>query len=278
MLLSADGPADARERLRLLIHRRAGLRVRSHADRLILEVVANRIEAVGPVVEAAALAAGIGLRLDDLDAVIESGGLEGRASKVWAAIGDAADRRAVDRERGVTPAIALLHFVRVEERDGLRVAVDARPALVDHPSGPAPDSFPTKFDDANWHDGAAAAVGQPPDHAWTHIALYLTWLIRHDLAVRGMLGKHAQRVRDGGVVDRELMRQSTDFKLTSDLMTDAGADFSEAHYEDYIAAYNRVFADEPDYSIPADPEAYARVEPELDALWSAWRTSTSLAR
>jgi hypothetical protein len=133
--------------------------------------------------------------------------------------------------------------------------------------------FPTKFDDAGWHDDGAAAAGQPPEHAWTHIALYLTWLIRRDLAARGMLGRHAHRVRDGGVVDRDLMHW-VDAKLVSDLMTYAGADFSEAHYNDYIAAYNRVFAGEPDYSIPADADAYARVEPELDALWAAWRTTT----
>jgi hypothetical protein len=272
VLLSADGPADARERLRQLIHRRAGLRVRPQGDRLTLEVAANRIEAVGPVVEAAALAAGIVLRLDALDAVIESKGLDGRASRLWAAIGDAADRRAVDRGRGVTPSIGLLHLVRVEERDGRRAAVDDRPPLVDRPSGPAPDAFPTKFDDADWHGDGAEAAGQPPDHAWTHMALYLTWLIRHHLVARARLRRRAQYVRDGGVVDREFM-QWVDFQLTSDDMTDAGAAFSEAHYKDYVAAYNRVFAGEPDYSIPADADAYARVEPELDALSSAWQTT-----
>jgi hypothetical protein len=133
--------------------------------------------------------------------------------------------------------------------------------------------IPTKFDDADWHEGGAVAGGQPSEHAWTHMALYLTWLIRRDLAARSTLGRRAHRVRHGRVVDRGLM-QWVDVNLVSDLMTDAGVGLTEAHYNDYLEAYNRVFAGEPDYSIPASADAYARVEPELDALWSAWRTRT----
>ena len=55
-------------------------------------------------------------------------------------------------------------------------------------------------------------------------------------------------------------------------MTDAGAEFSEANYGTYLKTYDRLFAEEPDYSVAADAAAYARVEPELDALWSISET------
>jgi hypothetical protein len=57
--------------------------------------------------------------------------------------------------------------------------------------------FATKFDDAGWHVDGAEAAGQPPQYAWTHIALYLTSLIRRDLVARGRIGRGGQGVRDG---------------------------------------------------------------------------------
>jgi hypothetical protein len=269
VLLVAEAASDRQADFRGRLRRRPGVRVRAGADALVIEVTAGRIESAGPALEAASVASGIVLRLADLDAIVESAGLDDRPAGIWAAIGDAADRRSVDRERGSPESVDLLEFVRVEERDGRRVAVDVRPQRVE-PSTAPPDMFPTKLDDAGWHADSTAAAGQPPEHAWTHMALYLTWLIRHDLVDTRMLGRRAQRVRDGGLVDDAVMG-SVDAKLISDFMTDAGAEFSEANYGTYLKRYDRLFAEEPDYSVAADAAAYARVEPEIDALWSTWR-------
>lgn len=269
MLLVVDGSAEAIADFRRRVGRRPGLRLRAGAGPLIVEAAAGRIEALGPAIEAAGLASGTTICLRAADAVIESGSLEGRPSGVWAAIGDAADRRTVDRDRGDQPTVDLLHFVRLEESGDRRVAVDGRAPRVDRPVSAPPDLFPTKFDDADWHADGAAGAGQPPEHASAHIAFYLTWLIRRDLVDRRRLGRAAERVRAGGVVDEGLM-SDVDGKLVSDLMTDRGAAFSEASYDAYLMAYERVFGDEPDYSVAPDAATYARIEPELDALWSSW--------
>jgi hypothetical protein len=268
---SSDSQADFRSRLR----RRPGVRIRTGGDGLRIEIVASRIESAGPALEAAAVASGIVLRLAELDALVESAGLDGRPAGLWAAIGDAADRRSVERERGTAESMDLFEYVRVEERDGRRVAVDVRPQRVE-PSSPPLDMSPTKFDDAGWHADSAEAAGQPPEHAWTHMALYLTWLIRNELVNTRMLGRDAQRVRDGDLVGAAVMG-AIDAKLVPDFMADAGAEFSEANYGTYLETYDRLFAEEPDYSVAADVAAYTRVEPELDALWSIWTRGRSPA-
>lgn len=75
--------------------KRRGLRVVPQDDGFVLWIDTARIEAVGPIVEAAADAYGLGLRLEALDAEVRSAGLEARQSGIWAAIGNA-----VDEERG----------------------------------------------------------------------------------------------------------------------------------------------------------------------------------
>jgi hypothetical protein len=221
----------AREDLRPFVAacgRHRGLQVQALAASVSLTVASERIETLGPRIEAAARAHRAALRLEDLDAEIPPTELDDRPSRLWAAIGNAADERAVARERGKEPHVDLFQYVRIEEHDGRRVAYDNRKPLVD-PVGPMPaDLSPTKFDDASWHADAADAAGQPGDNAWTHLALYLTWLIRNDLVdATRIRPTDIRAVKEGAVVGRSVM-QWIDGKLVSDLMTDAGASFSTA--------------------------------------------------
>ena len=271
--MRVTGPADAVHAVRRLVGRRRGLRTStaSHGQHLELELDAAQIEALGPIIEAAAGVTGVHLRLTDIDAVVEPGALDARASGVWAAIGDTADRRAVDAEAGRPPSIPLFALVRIREEDGRRVALDGRPPRTDGTGVQPPDDlFPTKFDDASWHVDSTITGGHPRTHAWTHMALYLTWLIRHNLADEAILGPDCARVRAGGIVGAAIIERRTDGKLLSLNMTDEGTSFSSVMYERYLTAYGTVFEAEPDYGVPADEAAYARVEPLLEALWTEW--------
>jgi hypothetical protein len=125
---------------------RRGVRVARTGAGFDLSVDPARIEAVGPVIEAAAAAAGLRIVVDDLHAEIRSSGLDGWASGVWAAIGNAVDEDEVVASRGDTPAGDVFRRVRVEEVGGARVVLDARPPLVE-PAGPPVDAGPQKFDD-----------------------------------------------------------------------------------------------------------------------------------
>ena len=37
------------------------------------------------------------------------------------------------------------------------------------------------YDKLDWPYDAAVAAGQPPENAFTHIGIYLAWLVRNDL-------------------------------------------------------------------------------------------------
>jgi hypothetical protein len=270
--LSATGTTEALTQFKRLLGRRKGLRFSRQGPAIGLELDAARVETLGPVIEAASVAAGVELKLADLDAIVESEGLDARPSRIWTAVGDGADERMLDRERGIEPAHPLLGHATVVEIEGRRVARDNRPELADLATiRPPHDMFrDKKFDDAGWHIESAVAAGQPPENAVAHIALYLTWLIRHDLVERSLFGPaRVAAVKSGAVVGADGI-DWVDGKLISSMMTDDGAKFSEELYDRYLTVFDEAFAEEPEYSVPGDASAYSRIEPVIDLLWSEW--------
>ncbi|MDQ3690784.1 MAG: hypothetical protein M3406_12280 [Chloroflexota bacterium] len=128
----------------------------------------------------------------------------------------------------------------------------------------------TAFDKSDYHVHGAVQAGQPEDRAFTHIGLYLAWLIRHDLYNPNCIRPDwAAAVKAGEMTGSDLA-DVIDGKLVSDLMTREGAAFTAAHYGDYLDDYATVFASEPDYSVPDDPGAYARIVPAIDRRYKAW--------
>lgn len=207
-----------------------------------------------------------------IDAEIRSLGLDRRASGVWAAIGNAVDEDDVSRSRGDAPTSDYFRYVRVDLVDGSRVAVDVRPPLVEPMFGPAPDFGPQKFDDIDWHEGAAFEADQPREHAFTHIGVYLAWLVRHDLQdARGLPEDHVRAVRPGEMTGSDLA-DDMDWKLISDFMTDEGAAFSSARYDRYLADYDVALGDRM-YTVPEDDGLYERIAPVIDQLYAEWVTA-----
>ena len=129
---------------------------------------------------------------------------------------------------------------------------------------------PTKYDDIDYHMGPAEEAGQPPEHAFTHIGLYLAWLIRHDLHdAGGFPPEHIEAVKRGEMTGSDLA-DDTDSKLLSDSMTAEGAAFSDARYRAYLGECAALFSEEPDYGVADDDAAYATVEPLIDRLYAEW--------
>jgi hypothetical protein len=132
------------------------------------------------------------------------------------------------------------------------------------------DTGPTKYDDVDYHVGPAEEAGQPPEHAFTHIGLYLAWLIRHDLHdPRTFPPEHVEAVKRGEMTGSDLA-DDIDSKLLSDSMTAEGAAFSDARYRAYLDECAALFSEEPDYGVAADDAAYSTVEPLLDRLYAEW--------
>jgi hypothetical protein len=129
---------------------------------------------------------------------------------------------------------------------------------------------PTKYDDVDYHVGPAEDAGQPRENAFTHIGLYLAWLIRHDLHdPRWFPPEHIDAVKSGEMTGSDLA-DDTDSKLLSDLMTAEGAGFSNARYRAYLSELSALFSEEPDYGVADDDAAYEKVEPLLDRLYADW--------
>lgn len=276
LALTVSGDAEDQDlparldRFAAICRRRRGARVSRHRTGFVLSVDPARIESVGPVIEAAADAAGLRVVVDDLGAEIRPSGLDGWASGVWAAIGNAVDEDDVSRSRGETPSGDVFRYLRVVEHDGIHAVEDARPPRVDPVGGPPPDFGPTKFDDVDWHEGAAAQAGRPREHAFAHIGIYLAWLIRYDLHDPGWFQpEHVRAIKAGSMTGSDLA-DDIDWKLVSDVMTTEGSDFTTARYDQYMEEYDDLLGEDGVYRLAEDGELYARVAPKIDAIYEAW--------
>jgi hypothetical protein len=267
--LEARGDREMLRVVHAALARRQGLRRKLSAGRLALEVDAPEIERIGPEIEALATAAGLELRLVDLDARLAPSSLDGRPSGVWAAIGDAALDLELAHGRDEEPAGGVYGRVTVTEEDGVRTARDGRTARVE-PVGPPPDLSPVKYDDTEYHEEAAIEAGQPAEHGATHIGLFLSWLVRHDLHEPELFDdRDLAEVRAGTMPGSDLLGL-VDGKLLSDMLTDEGNAFAGARYDAYLDAYGTLFAAEADYSIADDAAAEAKVNPLLDGMYADW--------
>jgi hypothetical protein len=128
----------------------------------------------------------------------------------------------------------------------------------------------TTYDRLDWHYQSAIAAGQPPENAFTHIGLYLAWVIRHDLHnPKVFSASHVAAVKSDEMTGSDLS-DDIDTKFTHHHLNAGGRAFSDARYAAYLAEYETVFADQPDYSVTDDPANYALIAPLIDRMYAAW--------
>ena len=126
------------------------------------------------------------------------------------------------------------------------------------------------YDRLDWHADGAIEAGQPPENGFTHIGLYLAWLIRQDLHDRDFFpAAHVAAVKTGEMTGSDLA-DDIDGKLVADDLSDEGRAFSDARYAAYTAAFEATFANEVRYSVGDDEAAYTRIAPVIDAIYAAW--------
>ena len=86
------------------------------------------------------------------------------------------------------------------------------------------------YDRLDWHLDSAIEAGQPPENAFTHIGLYLAWLIRRQLhAPEVFPAGHVAAVKAGEMTGSDLA-DDVDGKLLESIMTAEGRAFSDACY------------------------------------------------
>lgn len=131
-----------------------------------------------------------------------------------------------------------------------------------------------KYDDWGWHIGGVFPADQPQINGYTHIGMYLVWLLNHDLHNPDLLGPElTSRVRSGQRTAHDLADE-TDGKLTSDVMSAEGRAFSDWYYstEDplYLRDWAAAFSEQPEYTVGDSPLTYAKIERVIDRRFREW--------
>ncbi len=129
----------------------------------------------------------------------------------------------------------------------------------------------TKFDDVDFHDGDAAAKGQPVENAFTHIGFMFVWLVRHDLMnARTFSASMSREIASGSIRPNDL-RDLVDGQLLSSMLKREASAFLAAYYPSgYGADFDAEFGALPDYGVSDDPEHQARIERRIDAAYEQW--------
>ena len=126
------------------------------------------------------------------------------------------------------------------------------------------------YDKLDWHYESALNAGQPGERGFTHIALYLAWLIRHDLHDHDLIRDDWAEMVKGGQMKGSDLADAIDGKLVSEAMSPEGKAFSDAYYKTYVKDYGEAFASVPDYSVPDDATTYERVASLIDRRYATW--------
>jgi hypothetical protein len=128
----------------------------------------------------------------------------------------------------------------------------------------------TSYDRIDWHLDSAIEAGQPEEHAFAHIGLYLAWLIRRNLHEPRTFPEELVAAVKAGEMTGSDLRDVIDGKLTEADMSAEGVAFSDARYEAYLDAYAARFAQLPEYGVEDGPATYEKVEPILDQMYAEW--------
>jgi hypothetical protein len=236
---------------------------------LRLAIDLRRIEEVGPVLEAVAAANRLDVRIPALDAKLARASLVDRPSRVWVALGRAAIDGELATARGEAAASDLFGWLGVIEGEGGRV-VEAR-LPEGHPIGATPMDQAVKLDDRDWHLGGEGRAADRAAWAAAHIPVFLAWLIERDLV--GPEIEPAIAIAVGArSIDLADVAEAADGVLVTSMLTDEGAEFAIAVYDDYLGDWHAAFGDAADRClVPPTWATYEQMAPQIDARLVEWR-------
>jgi hypothetical protein len=130
-----------------------------------------------------------------------------------------------------------------------------------------------KYDDWGWHTGGVFPADQPQINGFTHIGMYLVWMIKHDLYNPEFLGGDvADGVKRGAITANDLA-DTIDGKLTAEAMAPEGIAFSSWYYTGesaYLSDWAATFSGRPEYTVTDTPATYASIERVIDRRHAEW--------
>ncbi len=135
-----------------------------------------------------------------------------------------------------------------------------------------------EYDLWRWHTEGEFPKDQPPEHGYVHIGMFVAWLIDLDMldpdwVTRTGVAASVEAIRDrrGSVC---LLRESTEGRLASDMLTAEGQGFTGAYYAPeygYARDWRKVFGRRADhYAVPDDWESYEHIGPLIERRYHEW--------
>lgn len=147
-----------------------------------------------------------------------------------------------------------------------------------------------KYDSASWHyDGEGYPKDLPNENASTHIGMFLTWCIDHDLISEEQtddFGEDIENVKKRILTGAEYLIQNCDEKFTTFDLVQLGNDFAKAYYArkektaaakyaSYFEDYEKVFSKAGPvfdfYSVANTWENYNLLKPLIDQRFEEWK-------
>ncbi len=92
-----------------------------------------------------------------------------------------------------------------------------------------------KYDDASWHYGGDFPKDLPEQNGATHIGMFLTWCIDHELMSEEQIEDSAddiQKVKDRTMTGGVFLMNNCDGKFTDYDLNEIGNSFATSYYED----------------------------------------------
>ncbi|MBO9731553.1 MAG: hypothetical protein J7623_23130 [Chitinophaga sp.] len=146
-----------------------------------------------------------------------------------------------------------------------------------------------KYDDASWHYGGNYPADLPPANAATHIGMFLTWCIEHDLLSEEQTDdceEDIEKVKNRTLTGAQYLIANCDEKFTTDDLDQTGNDFAKSYYarkektaaakypsyfEDYENAFRQHSTDFNLYAVADTWENYDRIKPLIDQRFEEWK-------
>jgi hypothetical protein len=129
-----------------------------------------------------------------------------------------------------------------------------------------------EYDVWKWHTQGRFPADQPAEQGYVHMGIFIAWLVFHDMLDAEWVAGAGVKDAVTAIHDRRgtvaALRDVTDGRLASDMLTEEGAGFTGAYYAPeygYASDWRRVFGRGADrYQVPGDWDTYDRIEPLVE--------------
>jgi hypothetical protein len=136
----------------------------------------------------------------------------------------------------------------------------------------------TEYDLWTWHTSGAFPKDQLPEQGYVHIGTYLAWLANHEMLDPEWASRSGANSAVAAVIARSetpcALRDLSDGRLASDMLTAEGSQFTSAYYAPeygYPRDWRWILGRRADrYDVPDGWETYDRIAPLIDRRYAAW--------